>query len=146
MVDVTVEPHSCICPSQNYTCQADLVVGMEWQSDVLSEEIDYNKLSSSKNVEISRDGVRVYFTDITAGGNAFNITSYLFITDIQRVNESRFLCEAYTPAIGSRDNTSVTICVIGKMILDVALKFNYRVLRVCTHCCACLIRSAHNTG
>ena len=56
------------------------------------------------------------------------------------MNESRFLCDAYT--LGSRDNTSVTVCVIRKMVLDVALKLNYRVLHVCAYCCACLMRSA----
>ena len=80
MVDVTVEPHSCICPSQNYTCQADLVIGMEWQSDVLSEEIDYNTLSSSRDMEVSRDGVRVYFSDITAGGNMISHHTFSLLT------------------------------------------------------------------
>ena len=80
MVDVTVEPHSCICPSQNYTCQADFVIGMEWQSDVLSEEIDYNTLSFSRDMEVSRDGVRVYFSDITAGGNMISHHTFSLLT------------------------------------------------------------------
>ena len=112
-VDVTVEPHSCICPSQSYICRADSVLGMGWTSDLLMETITYSTVTESEEI-IDRDGVRIHFSDERVGGGFANLTSHLFITDIYMVNGSTFTCVART--LQNKDNVTLTACVIGKII------------------------------
>ena len=49
LIKVTVKPDS-VCPSQNLTCKADTVVGMEWRGDLFDEAIYYTLLCSSQDV------------------------------------------------------------------------------------------------
>ena len=81
-VDVTVEPHSCICPSQSYNCRADSILGMTWNSSMLAETVVYSTVTSI----IDRDGVLVQFSDVRVRRRVANLTSHLFITDIHMVN------------------------------------------------------------
>ena len=84
-VDVTVEPHSCICPSQSYNCRADSILGMTWNSSMLAETVVYSTVTSSEKI-IDRDGVLVQFSDVRVRRRVANLTSHLFITDIHTVN------------------------------------------------------------
>ena len=110
-VDVTVEPSSCICPNQSYTCRADSVIGMTWISDIFTEPITYSIVTSSEE-NIERNGVLVQFSDMRVGGDLADLTSQLFITDIYTVNGSTFTCDAST--LQSKDSVMITACVIGK--------------------------------
>ena len=113
-VGVTVEPHSCICPSQSYTCRADSILGMTWNSSMLTETVVYSTVTPSEKI-IDRDGVLVQFSDVRVGQRAANFTSHLFITDIHTVNGSTFTCEA--SSLQSDGSDMITICVTGKIII-----------------------------
>ena len=37
-----VEPTGCICPTQSYNCSAELVTGVHWNNNLLSDPLSYN--------------------------------------------------------------------------------------------------------
>ena len=119
-VGVSVQPHSCVCPSQNYTCQADNVFIMQWTSESLTEPIAHVANFATKS-EIQRDDIYVLFTETSSRvRGVVNLTSNLFITDL-RVNETNITCVA-TSNVGSTDNETITMCVTGKTFVQTQMK------------------------
>lgn len=111
---MTVEPQSCICPSENYTCRADFVFGMEWRRGIFTDvdPISFVIRSTSGALKIVRGGLQVHFSFVRTAMNLANITSHLFIINEQDVNGSIFTCEAYDHDM--HDYVNVTLCSIGK--------------------------------
>ena len=115
-IEVSVQPHSCVCPTHNYTCQADNVFIMRWTSESLTEPISH-ALDLDTESEIQRDDIYVKFieTSLRVRG-VVNLTSNLFITDLS-VNETNITCVA-TSNVGSTDNETITMCVTGKTFVQ----------------------------
>ena len=61
------EEGSCICPSQNYTCQATSIIRMWWESEsVISDPLQYTLLDEENlrrmEVVLTSDGFKVKFS------------------------------------------------------------------------------------
>ena len=117
---VSLEPTSCICPSQNYICQADGVKRMQWESDLflVSDPIDYSLLDSEErsktDLEIEQGGVvQVKFTRSIVVGGVANISSTLLITNLTALNGTNITCEV-SAGVHKNDESTSIISVIGK--------------------------------
>ena len=99
-----MEPRSCICPEQSYTCRAYDVTGMSWKSEALTERIPYNRNDPSSTNNITREGIQVLFSE-----DGTNLSSQLFLAPLSR---EIFTCTAFND--GGSGNASVTACIIGE--------------------------------
>ena len=112
---VTVEPHGCICPSQNYTCRASSVLRMDWWSDNFSDII-----SSLNGDAFTGNGVEVRFSAVRIGFTLRHIASHFQITDIQAINGIELTC--YATNYDGCGSNSVTVCVSGKILAYIILR------------------------
>ena len=113
MLEFSLQPDSCICPSDNYTCQADGVIQMEWKSGALDRSSDPRIVFSIAAINNNNDesgGFRAHFTEEPIGDTNSLITSTLLVTNLS-VNGSNLTCEA-----AARDITRdiITICIVGE--------------------------------
>lgn len=114
---VSVEPHRCICPSQNYTCQADNVIRMRWVSESLTSTggpIIYSLLDdeNERMAEQQRDGlVQVTFKQTMIVESSANISSSLFITNLT-LNETNITCHV-SVMVGQNCEETIPMCIIG---------------------------------
>ena len=110
-----LEPHSCTCPSHNYTCTANSVTGMTWRDpdhELLQEPVTYLVIDLAKQDRVSRGVVFITFHEVMVNLTHANLTSHLFINDIHSLNLSDVVCTAFNFA--GTDNDTVNICIIGK--------------------------------
>ena len=101
---VAVEPQSCICPRESYTCRA---YGMSWSTEVITDQISY--IISNENV--TRDDLQVYFVE-----EDNILVSQLFIVALDRLSGNNFSCAAIYD--GRSEITMVTACIIGEVIKE----------------------------
>ena len=113
-MDITIQPNDgCVCPRQSYTCAAHLVIGMSWITASNPDgTVDYNTFQPSRQPSVVKDGLQYVFSEEVVG-SAANITSQLFIINIQR-NGTIVTCEAFI--IGSHSNVTAMVCVAGKSL------------------------------
>ena len=108
----------CICPSQNYTCQATNVISMQWESEsVTSEPLQYSLLVEENlrepEAEIAREGFRVKFSRSAIVEGVANMSSYLLILDLT-LNGTNVTCEV-SAGVGQNEEEHVSLCIIGKV-------------------------------
>ena len=108
--EVSVQPDSCICPTESYWCRADLVTVIAVQNSNLSEEFTY-VVDVSFNQQIMGDGLEVLFSEQRVGRGPANLTAQMFIIDIQTWNGSNFICR-----ISGGNNKNFSICITGKQV------------------------------
>ena len=118
---VTLESTSCICPGQNYTCQADGVIRMQWENDAFPFVIDYSLVNPEDRrkteIEIQQDDlVRVKFTRSMVVEGLANISSILLVTNPDALNGTNITCEISAGVDKNVENAS-TLCIIGKILL-----------------------------
>ena len=120
MAQVSLTPTSCICPSQNYTCQADGVKRIEWESDAfpVGSPIEYSLLNSEDRrmteIEIQQDDlVRVKFTRSMVVEDLANISSTMLVTNVGALNGTNTICEI-SAGVDNDDEITFTMCIIGK--------------------------------
>ena len=118
---VSLKPTSCICLSQNYTCQADGVIRMQWESDAFpgGDPIDYSLVNpedrSKTEIEIERDGVvQVKFTRSMVVEGLANISSTMLVTNPGALNGTNITCEI-SAGVGKNAEIASTLCIIGKI-------------------------------
>ena len=116
---VTVGPDGCICPTESYTCRADLVTFIEIENMNLSDSLGYRVGSSASQPIVEREGLRVTFSEEMVDGTHANLTAVVSILDIQRWNGSSFICR--TTDNGNLGDRVTIICITGK-ILNIKLK------------------------
>ena len=87
---VTVEPQSCICPKESYTCRAYAVTGMSWSTEVITGQISYI-INSPFKENITRDDLQVYFVE-----DDNILLSQLFIVALDRLSGKYFTCAAFS--------------------------------------------------
>ena len=108
---------SCICPNQNYTCQADNVIRMQWTSESITGDppyIEYSLLGigeDASEVELVRNNFKIKFSRSVIVDGLANISSSLFILDLM-LNGTNVTCEAVRAA-GQRDEENISLCIIG---------------------------------
>ena len=105
---VTVEPQSCICPRESYTCRAYAFTGMGWSTEVITEQISYF-INNPLKRNVSRDGVQVFFVE-----DDNILISQLFIVALERLNGKNFTCAAFND--DGSETAMVTACIIGEVI------------------------------
>jgi hypothetical protein len=110
-VEVTVEPDGCICPSQSYTCRADLATEIQWDSSGLPDDIAYDIRRQQRIGVVEESGIKVEFSEVAVAEESANLTSQLFIIDLYTWNESSFTCQENPDEDGPI--VSVDICVTG---------------------------------
>ena len=106
-----MEPDGCICPTESYTCRADLVTVIEIDNINLTGPFFY-VAGFSRRPEVVREGLRVSFSEVKVGDTLFNLTAQLFVVDTQNWNGSNFTC-----GTRGRDNKDISICVTGKLLI-----------------------------
>ena len=108
-----MEPDSCICSTEYYTCRADLVTGMEIDSSGLTDPFFYI-VGFSRRLNIVKEGLRVVFSEGRVNGSLSNLTAQLFIIDQQTWNGSNFSCRA-----AGRENKTFFVFVTGEIFLPI---------------------------
>ena len=115
-----LEPNNCICPTQSYTCQANNIIRMQWESDAfpVGDPIDYSLVDpderSKTEIEIELDDlVQVKFTRSIVVKGLANISSTLLITNLTALNGTNITCEISAGVDKIHENTS-TLCIIGR--------------------------------
>ena len=107
---VSVQPEGCICPTESYWCRADLVSGIAIENSALSEPFTY-AIDLFVRPQIMRDGLRISFSEERVENGLVNMTTQLFIIDIQTWNGSIFSCQA-----SGGGNKNIPVCVTGKIV------------------------------
>ena len=106
--EVLVWPDKCVCPTDSYTCRADLVTVIVIQNSDLADDFIY-VLGISMKSQMNKDGVRVTFSSEEVENGLANLTAQLSIIDIPTWNNSTFSCR--TPG---RASVNFSVCVTGK--------------------------------
>ena len=117
-----VKPNNCTCPGRTYTCQANGVIRMEWESDAFpgGDPIAYSLLDgdeiSKEEIEIERDGVvQVKFIRSMVVEGLANISSTLLVTNPGALNGTNNTCEI-SAGVDNHDEITFTVCIIGKRV------------------------------
>ena len=117
-----MEPNNCTCPGQNYTCQADGVIRMEWENDAFpvgdNIALDYSLADpeerSKTEIEIEGDGVFLMkFIRSMIVGDVANISSTMLITNLTALNGTNITCEV-SPSLEYHIEITSTLCIIGR--------------------------------
>ena len=128
MAHVSLKPNNCTCPGQTYTCQANGVIRMEWESDAFpgGDPVDYSLLDidekSKAEIEIEQDDLfQVKFTRSMVVEGFANISSTLLITNLTALNGTDITCEI-SAGVDNYDNNTLTVCIIGKSLLTYSIR------------------------
>ena len=108
---------SCICPSQNYTCQADNIIRIQWEGESdTNDPLQYSLLDAESlrktEVVLVRDGLKVKFSRSAIVRGLANMSSSLFILDLT-LNGTNVTCEV-SAGVGQNDDEIISLCIIGK--------------------------------
>ena len=122
MLEVSIQPKGCICPSQGYTCQAKNSLTLNWYPTCNTTTGDDLTFSVARHggADIIREcgGFKVNYSSHGADRQFPTIISTLLVTN-HSVNGTDFTCEGI---FGDREsNDTVPICIIGKIVLIVHL-------------------------
>ena len=110
--EVTIKPQEgCVCPDHSYSCRADSVTEIEWDSRFLASEISYDIHRDKKDADVRSGGLRVLFSEVPVEGGLANLTAQLFLVDPHTWNRSSATCQAIGQGIARQD--TVTVCVTG---------------------------------
>ena len=111
MVEVSLQPKDCICPSKGYTCHVNLASDISWTTNT-TDENTFFAIVSGRVGEGEMGGFRVNFT-IDPLQTVANFTSTLLVTNIH-LNGTDVTCEGRVTA--DVDNSSTTtICIVGML-------------------------------
>ena len=111
MVEVSLQPEDCICPSNGYTCHVNLALDITWITNT-TEEDTFFATASGRIGKAEMGGFRVNFT-FEPHQMVVNFTSTLLVTNIC-LNETDVTCEGrVTVDVGNSSTT--TICIIGML-------------------------------
>ena len=111
MVEVSLQPKDCICPSKGYTCHANLVSEISWKTDTTDENIFFATLSGRVS-EGEMGGFIVNFI-YRRHLSLANFTSTLLVTNIH-LNETDITCEGRI-TVDVNDSSTTTICIVGML-------------------------------
>ena len=125
MLEVSIQPKGCICPSQGYTCQAKKSLLLNWDPTCNTTTGDNLAFSVIKHgddiVERECGGFKVNYTSPNTDGQLPTIISTLLVTN-HSVNGTDLTCEGLLE--GRKSNDTIPICIIGKTVLIVSLRLN----------------------
>ena len=110
---------TCICPSHKYTCSADNVARMAWDSENSNYEdfeiISYTVQDRSEPDIINKYGLQVQFLRTEVNSMFLsNFTSHLLVIEPETWNGSNVTCEANIVQIN--DTFPITICITGNIL------------------------------
>ena len=106
---VKVEPQSCICPKESYTCRAYAVTGMSWSTEVITDQISYF-INNPFKENITRDDLQMFF--FVEDDNI--LVLQLFIVALDRLSGKNFSCAAFSD--DGSETATVIACIIGEVI------------------------------
>ena len=111
MIEVSLQPKTCICPSKGYTCHVSNALELNWKTSTTSTP-DLLYTTSGRARERHINGFQVNFTYVLLINNLANFTSTLLVTDIN-LNTTNITCEAIIR--GMTANDTITLCIIGML-------------------------------
>lgn len=111
MIEVSLQPRDCICPSKGYTCHLKLASEISWKTNTTSAT-DFLYTASGRYSERRINGFQVNFTHVLGMNNLVNFTSTLLVTDIN-LNATDITCEGLIG--GMTANDTITLCIIGML-------------------------------
>ncbi|CAI8044966.1 hypothetical protein GBAR_LOCUS24889 [Geodia barretti] len=110
--EVTIKPQEgCVCPDRGYSCRADSVTEIEWDSRFLGSKISYDIHREKKDADVRSGGLRVLFSEVLVEGGLANLTAQLFLVDQHTWNRSNATCQAIGQ--GRVRQATATVCVTG---------------------------------
>ena len=115
---------TCICPSDKYTCSADNVAKITWDSNNANYEdfitISYSSLDNSESDIVNRYGLQVHFLRTDVIMFLANFTSHLVFIEPENWNGSKLTCEAKADQ-DTADSFQVNICLTGEYFMNLVL-------------------------
>ena len=109
MLEVSLQPKDCICPSKGYTCHVNMASEINWNTNT-TEENTFFATVTGRFGEDEMGGFRVNFT-FEPHQNLANFTSTLLVTNIH-LNETDVSCEGRVTTDVNNSSTT-TICIVG---------------------------------
>jgi hypothetical protein len=109
-LDISLQPRSCICPSEGYTCQVKLATALVWKTNSTTEnDIKFNPSDGGYEY---KDGFKVNATAVQGTEESkllFNFTSTLLVTEL-KANGTNVTCEKIEGMMTNSD--TITICLV----------------------------------
>ena len=111
MVEVSLQPKDCICPSKGYTCHANLASEINWKTNT-TDENTFFATASGRVGKGEMGGFRVNFT-FEPHQTVANFTSTLLVTNIH-LNGTDVTCEGRI-TVDVNNSSTTTICIVGML-------------------------------
>ena len=111
MIEVSLQPRNCICPSKGYTCNVSNALEFNWKTNTTSAP-DLLYTTNGRASKRRINGFLVNFTHMEGMNHLANFTSTLLVTDIN-LNATDITCEGLIG--GMIANDTITLCIIGML-------------------------------